>query len=272
MYTFDEALQTLSALAPLQYAESWDNVGLLVDPPSDSPKTVGRIGLTIDLTDGPFEELMASEVDLIVAYHPPIFSGLKRLSASEPGARRLMRLIQAGVAVYSPHTALDAVPGGLNDWLAEGLGAASNVAPITYAKDPRPEHEYQPVGAGRHVTLAHPMPLADLFEPLKRHLGLDYLRVATPDERALVRTAAVCPGAGGSLFNTLRHPVDLLVTGELRHHDILAHVARGTSVIVTDHTNTERGFLPTFAQQLQARLPEAQVIIAESDRDPLSIV
>ena len=80
------------------------------------------------------------------------------------------------------------------------------------------------------------------------------------------------PGRRGSLFEALRAPVDLLVTGELRHHDILAHVAAGTTVVVTDHTNTERGYLPRFAAQLRAAMPEVVVTVSTVDADPLQPV
>ncbi|MFN3200682.1 MAG: Nif3-like dinuclear metal center hexameric protein [Bradymonadia bacterium] len=273
-HTQREVLTALDTLAPLVYAESWDNVGLLVDPPAEE-RTIGRVGFTIDLTDGPHTELLDANVDLVVAYHPPIFGGLKRLKASQPGPRRLMQLIQRGIPVYSPHTALDAVPGGVADWLAEGLGEAATIDPITPSKAPLPVHEGQPVGAGRRVKLSTPTALTDLIPSLKAHLGLAHVRVAMAPAHAAgapITTAAVCPGAGGSLFGELRGHVDLLVTGEMRHHDILSRVGRGTSVIVTDHTNTERGYLPVMAQKLARLLPGLEVIIATADRDPLEVV
>jgi putative NIF3 family GTP cyclohydrolase 1 type 2 len=82
----------------------------------------------------------------------------------------------------------------------------------------------------------------------------------------------VCAGAGGSVFEHC-HDVDLLLTGEMRHHDILARVASGTSVILTDHTNCERGYLPNLAARLRSVFGEdVAVHVASSDKDPLSIV
>jgi putative NIF3 family GTP cyclohydrolase 1 type 2 len=67
--------------------------------------------------------------------------------------------------------------------------------------------------------------------------------------------------------------VDLLLTGEMRHHDILARVAAGTTVIVTDHTNCERGYLPHLASRLRSGFGDDLAIqIAAKDRDPLSIL
>ncbi|MGE5785841.1 MAG: Nif3-like dinuclear metal center hexameric protein, partial [Myxococcales bacterium] len=77
-------------------------------------------------------------------------------------------------------------------------------------------------------------------------------------------------GAGGSVFERVEQ-ADLLLTGEMRHHSILAAAANGLSVVVTDHTNTERGYLPQLADMLRRRLGDIQISIAKSDRDPLVI-
>ncbi len=270
MLDLDAVLTTLDALAPLRHAGSWDNVGLLVRPLQAPP--VSAVHLTIDLTEAVYAEARAAGAGLIVAYHPPIFGGLKRLTPDTPLTRTLLRAVTDGVGLYSPHTALDAVVGGVNDWLLEGLGPVTACAPIEPARDPDAPAG---TGMGRIATLASPLTPAALVPQLKAWLGLPGFRVAWAqrhlDGDPLARVA-VCPGAGGSLFEGLTGPLDLLVTGELRHHDILARVAAGTSVVVTDHTNTERGFLPRYADRLRAALPGVTVTVSAVDADPLQIV
>ena len=119
------------------------------------------------------------------------------------------------------------------------------------------------------------MPLSVAVDRIKDHLGLTHVRVAASPRHAepgaMIREVAVCPGAGGSLFADLRGP-DLFLTGEMRHHDVLAKVASGASVVVCDHTNTERGFMPRFASRLKAQLGNgARVLVSTVDRDPLEI-
>ena len=105
----------LEDLAPLRYAESWDNVGLLVgDPTQDVKKAVFAIDYTKEVAD----EAKREGCDLVVAYHPPIFEALKRLSSSS----LVFDAVRRGVAIYSPHTALDVADGGTNDMLADALG------------------------------------------------------------------------------------------------------------------------------------------------------
>jgi dinuclear metal center YbgI/SA1388 family protein len=115
-------LTVLEGIAPLAYAEDWDNVGLLIDPAGTAAISVSRLLLTIDLTPTVMNEAAERRADMIVAYHPPIFKGVRRLRQSTPSERVIMQAVRSGLPVYSPHTAVDAAPGGVNDWLAQGLG------------------------------------------------------------------------------------------------------------------------------------------------------
>ncbi len=110
-----EITRHLEQIAPLSYAESWDNVGLLVGDPKQEIK---RGILCIDYTPEVAKEAESNGCDLVIAYHPPIFKGLSKVVAS--GASALVfDAIRRGVAIYSPHTALDVADGGTNDVLAD---------------------------------------------------------------------------------------------------------------------------------------------------------
>src|SRR5262249_27250144 len=110
-----DAIAVLEQIAPTRHAESWDNVGLLVGDPD---QTVSRAILTIDYTRAVADEARKRNCDLIIAYHPPIFDGLKKIKSTN----LIFDAIRRGVAIYSPHTALDVAPGGTNDMLADVLG------------------------------------------------------------------------------------------------------------------------------------------------------
>lgn len=113
-------LEVLEHLAPLSLAESWDNVGLLVEP--SKPHPVKTILLTNDLTTAVMDEAVAMKCDLIVSYHPPLFRPFKRLLQKDWKQRLTIRAIEGGIAIFSPHTSWDSVKGGVNDWLVGGMG------------------------------------------------------------------------------------------------------------------------------------------------------
>ncbi|MEZ4301020.1 MAG: Nif3-like dinuclear metal center hexameric protein [Polyangiaceae bacterium] len=115
-----DVLAVLDRIAPLRHAEPWDNVGLLAGDPDSE---IHRALLAIDLTPAVFDEAARHGCELVIAYHPPLFEAIKRVSSKSP----VHRAIRDGIALYSPHTALDVAPGGTNDLLADilGLGARS---------------------------------------------------------------------------------------------------------------------------------------------------
>lgn len=118
-----EVLAVMEQLAPLSLAESWDNVGLLVEPSKSRP--IKSILLTNDLTDAVMEEAEAMSCDLIISYHPPLFRPIKRLVQKDWKQRLAVRAVESGMAIFSPHTSWDSVKGGVNDWLVGGLGKRS---------------------------------------------------------------------------------------------------------------------------------------------------
>jgi dinuclear metal center YbgI/SA1388 family protein len=375
--TLSEVLALLERLAPLSLAEEWDNVGLLLEPSAAALRPIKRVLLCIDLSERVLDEALATSADFLVAYHPPLFRGLKRLRASAADERVLLRALEAGLGVYSPHTALDAARGGVNDWLAGAFGPGRSTPLVAHASAasaefklvvfvPRPQvaalrhalaselgagvignysecsyeldgrgsffgsdaasphvgsrgqlelvdevrlemrcpssavpglarviaahHPYEEpawdlyplistpsasspaLGAGRLLELATPISLMDAIARLKAHLGVATLRVASsgPHDAGMpITRVAVCAGAGGSLFEKV-HSAELFVTGEMRHHDVLAKVRQGASVLLSEHTHTERGFLPNFARQLEAASRgQLQVLISQVDADPL---
>jgi dinuclear metal center YbgI/SA1388 family protein len=270
-----QVVSALEKIAPLQLAAEWDNVGLLLEPAPNAE--VRRVLLTVDLTAAVLQEAQTLRCDLIVAYHPPIFSGLKRLTQSQAMERTVLGVLGAGIAVYSPHTALDAVAGGLNDWLADGLGRGERVAlqsaPASAGKGKSVALGQSVQGQGRLVRLARPVPLSALLPRIKRHLGLSRLRVAIDSDgkHKLIATVALCAGAGASVL--AEASADLFLTGEMRHHDVLAAVQRKTAVVLTEHSNSERGYLPSLARKLRGQLGrKVEIRVARKDYEPLAIL
>jgi dinuclear metal center YbgI/SA1388 family protein len=107
--------EKIEKIVPLKLAQSWDNIGLLIGDPQ---RNVKNILLTIDITKDVSSEAKRLRTDLIISYHPVIWDGLKKISEDNI----VYDLIQANIAVFSIHTALDAVCGGVNDGLAEIIG------------------------------------------------------------------------------------------------------------------------------------------------------
>ncbi len=129
----DALLDHLRALSPEALAESWDKVGLLV---GCDRTVVQRALLCIDLTPAVLEEALRLRAQLIVAYHPVIFEPIASLGVAHWRQRLLRELVRRDLAVYCPHTALDAAAGGMNDFLVGlvGQGAVAAIKPATQTR------------------------------------------------------------------------------------------------------------------------------------------
>lgn len=108
----------LDQIAPLQLAADWDNVGLLL---GDAAQSVERILTCLTVTHDVVEEAIAEHRQLIVAHHPILFRGTKRLTASNAEGRIVLDLARHGIAVYSAHTAYDNASNGVNDQICDRL-------------------------------------------------------------------------------------------------------------------------------------------------------
>lgn len=140
-------------------------------------------------------------------------------------------------------------------------------------------------GMGRIVNFDQPRFLDTVIENVAGALGYPKaLSIAIPpawsegsnEDPPNIRNVAICAGSGGSLLMPLIADVDLLLTGEMSHHEALAATQRGCAVLCTNHSNSERGFLhsvmrPKLLEALQKEWREsADVEISQRDRDPFS--
>jgi dinuclear metal center YbgI/SA1388 family protein len=121
MPTVADVLTHLEQLAPPDLASDWDNVGLLL---GERSAEVARLMTCLTVTPESAAEAVEAGAQLIVTHHPILFRAVKRLTDASPEGRTLLALARAGVAVCSPHTALDNAAGGINDALARLLGLA----------------------------------------------------------------------------------------------------------------------------------------------------
>jgi putative NIF3 family GTP cyclohydrolase 1 type 2 len=137
-------------------------------------------------------------------------------------------------------------------------------ARTTLNPNPSPPEGFEDAGVGRLVTFDTPQPLTTLIKNIKQASGpaIEFpiaFPQTTPIEDIVIRTVATCPGSGSSILLKNGIPAaDLLLTGELSHHDALAAIERGSVVITLFHSNSERGYLRRGMQQNLARALPAE--------------
>lgn len=119
MVQLKEITNFFEELAPLHLQESYDNAGLLVGSPDSE---INSVLVTIDVTEEVVEEAIRKKAQLIIAHHPIIFSGLKKITGKTYVERTLLKAIKNDIAIYAVHTNLDSVTGGVNTKICNKLG------------------------------------------------------------------------------------------------------------------------------------------------------
>ena len=131
------------------------------------------------------------------------------------------------------------------------------------------ERPRRDMGIGRRIVFDKPIQIDALARKLKKHLGVGYVRVAPAvgkDDRAQVQTIGLCAGAGGSVCKlAIKDGCDVYITGEMTHHKVVEATAQGCTVMLTGHTNSERGYLPRLKEQLEGLLPKANISVSNAD-------
>lgn len=265
MPTVDDVCRVLEQLAPLELAEEWDNVGLLV---GDRRRDARRIMTCLTLTPVSVSEAVDEQVDLVATHHPLPFRPLSRFTSDTTEGRLLLELTAARIAVYSPHTAFDSARAGINQHLAAGL-RLQNIEPLKAAGDGASDSE---VGGGRCGHLDRQLTLDELANRLKSFLVLTQLRVVGRSDRKVERVAVAC-GSGGSFLSPAGdRGCDCLVTGEANFHTCLEAEATDVALLLTGHFASERFGVAWLADHLATQLPGVEVWASRREVDPLRTV
>ena len=259
LQTFEKQFET--RIASLRLAEKWDNIGFLVESPRAKDCNKLRILTCIDLTNEVVSEAIAQQSNLIVSYHPVMFRGIHSLSMTSQSP--IIRCIDSGISVFTPHTAVDSAPGGMNDYLGD-MFSSLEISREAIRVDPTSSAE-----VGRVVRLRSEIALRDIIEIIKSFLGMNVVRYCSKHDpsETLVRSIGICVGSGSSVL--MGCDADLYLTGEMSHHDLLSCNSADKSVILLDHSSSERPFLPELSKRLRELDNVETVFVSEMDVEPI---
>ena len=245
-----EIVQVIEAAYPREAALDFDNVGLLA---GRTEKEVERVYIALDATDAVIDRAVEAGADMLITHHPLIFSPLKKVTDEDFVSRRVVKLIQNDISYYAMHTNYDVL--GMAELAEKILGIRdSEVLDITMEKDGKQE------GIGRIGELEKTMTLEECCVYVKHKLNLGSLKVFG-DMQAEVSRLAISPGSGKTaIAAAIAKGADVLVTGDIGHHDGLDAVEQGLAVIDAGHYGTEYIFIDDMRRFLEDKLPVLDVI------------
>jgi dinuclear metal center YbgI/SA1388 family protein len=260
MPTIAQVTDALEHMAPLRLAAEWDSVGLLVG--SGRPQ-IARVMTCLSLTPDVAAEAVREQADMVVTHHPLPFRPVPRITADTATGRVLLELIQAGIAVWSSHTAWDSAAGGINDQLAALLGL-DHVTPI------EPDSLHHLAGFGRAGTAPAGWSIAQLSRHIANRLHVRGVQVVGSHDRPAGRVGIVCGSGGESLAAVLKSGCTTFLTGEIKLHQALEARAAGLAVIAVGHHASERFSMEVLAARLAEAVPGLHCWVSRDETDPLA--
>lgn len=248
---------------PPELAADWDNVGLLL---GDRQAPVQRVMTCLTLTAESVAEAVRERAQLVIAHHPLPFRPVRRITADSPAGRLIWQLAGAGIAVYSPHTALDSARWGINQQIAEGLGL-QEIRPLV-----EPLRAPGDAGTGRRGGLETPVPQHVLADRLARLFPGAQIRWSAGPVADCHQVAIVC-GSGGSLLDAaMAAGADTFITGEATFHQCLEARAGGMSLFLVGHYHSERFAVERLAERIATAFPDCAFWASRDEADPLTIL
>lgn len=248
--TVSELYRYFDTIIPRSLSCEWDNDGIMCCP--DGTREVHRVLVALDATADVCREAIDGGYDLIVTHHPFIFKGLRGISEENFIADKAIDLIRAGVSVFSFHTRLDAVEGGVNDVLASLLSIRDTVP-------------FGDEGIGRIGTLPSPMAAEDLAHKVKTVLGAPFISLAECEKPAY-RVAVLGGGGGGDVDAAMAAGADTYVSGDLGFHSLTDAADMGVNLIAAGHFYTEAPVLPRICALISEADASIECHVTDSNR------
>ncbi|MGL4999767.1 MAG: Nif3-like dinuclear metal center hexameric protein [Cetobacterium sp.] len=220
---------------PLYLAEDWDNVGLLVGRRDSKIK---EVLLSLDLTESVIDKAIELGANLIITHHPIIFKPLRNITSDTLIGRKIIKLIENGISVYSMHTNLDSSKSGLNDFLGEDILGFKDGKILEHLE--KNEREY---GIGRVYKLDETITLEKLLEMLKEKLVLDSITFVKAKEIKDIKKVALVSGSGASYWRKAKKAgATVLITGDVKYHEAMDAREENFTIIDIGHFESEHIF------------------------------
>ena len=224
----------------------------------DTGRDISSVLLTTDVTPEVVNEAVMRGCQLIVSHHPLLFHGLKQVCGQTPQARVVETAIKHDIAIYSAHTSLDSVPGGINTRLADKLG-------LTHYRILAPS-PIGTTGLGVIGTLPKAMSYADFIGHIRAILECTYVRY-TRANKEMIRTVALCGGSGAEFIEeAIAQGADAYLTADCKYHEFQYADGR-IGLIDIDHWYSERHAREIF-REILAPLG-LSCYISEADQTPI---
>ena len=247
-----DLIDALDEQIDLSRAADWDRVGLQVGSPHDP---VVKAAVCHEVTPRVVDEVLTKGVTTLISYHPLLFVPSTSFVAGPTPEGRALALAQGRVSVIVVHTAFDAAAGGTAESLGRAVGLIGMFGFGCEEGDPR-----RCVG---RVGSIDPRTLGAFAEGVAGRLDAS-VRVLG-DTGSSIETVAVVPGSGGSFIEAAADMADVLVTGDVKHHEARRALDLGLAIIDAGHAGTERPGVEALYSALNTMIDDVSQVGGDPD-------
>lgn len=241
----------IEQMAPLAEQEKWDNSGFVIGDPQAE---VSHVLVALDCTEDVLDEAIECGADMIIAHHPLIFGGVKKISPQNWLGRVIFKAIQHNIIIYAAHTNMDKAAGGVSEVMAQKLGL-SCMEPLT------------PDNFGIVGILPSPTDVEEFVQKVKKAFSVDVVRSSNPIDGKISKVA-VCGGSGRQFIgNAMEKGAQIYITGDITYHEFYAE--KGFMIMDIGHYASEYGIVDVFANILSKNFPTFAVSISKRNNNPI---
>jgi dinuclear metal center YbgI/SA1388 family protein len=259
MTSIRELTDFLEQLAPLHYQETYDNAGLIV---GDHNTTISSVLISLDTTEAVIDEAIQLGSNLVVAHHPIIFSGLKRLNGYHYVERAIIKAIKNDIAIYAIHTNLDNVwQNGVNGKIAARIGLKNTQAL-------RPS-QIEQIGSGILGSLPEPMSFQAFEQHLIETMALPGFR-RTNKTHDIIESIAICGGAGRFLLeDAISAGAQVFISADFKYHD---YFEANDQITIMDigHYESEKFTIELLHQFITGKFSKFAAYCTKVNTNPLT--
>jgi len=247
----------LEEIAPLKQAEDFDNVGLLI---GDYNTSVTGVLVTLDTLEETIDEAVAKNCNLIISFHPIIFSGLKKINGNSYVERVVLKAIQNNIAIYATHTALDNSKVGVSAKMCEVLGMKNYK--ILLPKD------NMSIGMGMIGELTQPMQEDEFLNYTKMKFNSGCVRHSKTRGKSIHRVAVLGGSGSFAISKAIKEKADVYISADFKYHDFFK--AEGKILLIdVGHYESEQFTKNLLVEYLTKKFTSFAVILSEKSTNPI---
>lgn len=221
---------------------------------------VKKVMISLDGSSSVIEEAIEEKVDMLVLHHPFMFYPMLSVNYDNAFGRKMLNVLNNRLNIFAMHTNFDVANGGMNDILASilELQNISITEPLVSSK------------TLLRIGEIEKTKLIDFIEIVKEKLDEKMVKYVGADDKQIKKVGIVGGSGSSEIYTAIRNNCDVLITGELHHHNAYDALDSGMALIEVSHS-VERFFAEYVKKELENEFPSLEVIISKNNLNPYKI-